>query len=51
MYLLYKYGSMALVQIFISFKPRYVKKKKKVSGKLLNGKRGATALVFCSFAS
>lgn len=50
MYLLYKYGSMALVQIFISFKPRYVKKKK-VSGKLLNGKRGATALVFCSFAS
>lgn len=49
MYLLYKYGSMALVQIFISFKPRYVKKK--VSGKLLNGKRGATALVFCSFAS
>lgn len=50
MYLLYKYGSMASVQIFSPFKPRCVKKK--VSGKLLVGKGGgATALVFCSFAS
>lgn len=51
MYLLYKYGSIASVQIFSPFKPRCVKKK--VSGKLLVGKGGggATPLVFCSFAS
>lgn len=42
MYLLYKYGSIASVQIFSPFKPRCVKKK--VSGKLLVGKGGGVLL-------